>query len=241
MLFPTRDSLTTRRHRRYIMQKQHSLKISFFFLLSLFLVTLTFYNSFYRISTSPQNYSPWVIAHALSLSLWVIVLVLQPFLIWSVNYKLHKQIGFLSIGLVLLVIVSTVFSALETFKVLPPSWSAEKKYAVLCSQLYGMVVFALLYTAALLKAKVFTVHVQCITASLIVILGPVIFRTTITFGLSVSGSRELAANLFTYGLLNLFLIALCGIHRRKNESYAPYLLTVAALLPLELTQVCFSV
>jgi hypothetical protein len=217
--------------------KTTSRAISLFFLLILLLVSLTFYNSFYRLTTNNSNYSAWVIIHAFSLAVWVILLFTQPLLIYADKPARHKQIGLLSIGIVALIVVSTIFVALDNFKAIPFS---GKKYSILLTQLYGIALFACFYTLALLNAKQFNKHIQYMIVSTIIIIGPVIFRNTYKSGLDFFGTIELTANIFTYSFLNIFLLALCLVESRRRESIFPYAVTMLALIPMELSQVFFS-
>lgn len=216
------------------------LRPSLFFTLVFILVILTFYNSFYRLATLPQEYSAWIIIHAFSLLFWVLLLLIQPLFIYSNNFKRHKQFGFFSIGIVILIIVSTVFVALDNFEKNGGLLPAGKKYSILLSQLYSMLVFGFLYSMALLKAKVFIKHTQYLIGSTIIILGPVIFRSVYKAGLSFFYTVEFTSNVFTYFFLTVFLIGACLIQKRKNETFFPYLITVIALIPVEISQLWFS-
>ena len=216
------------------------INVSFFLAAVLLLIVLTFYNSFYRLVTLQQEYSAWVSIHAVSLAVWVLLLLIQPLLIFYGKNKWHRQLGFLSIGIVAVIIITTVFVSVDLSGTISNAMPTGKKNSILFSQLYGMALFAVLYTMALINARQFVAHIQYIMASTIVILGPVIFRATNNFQLSFFGTAAFTANILTYLFLNLFLISLCVVNARKAQTFLPYLLTIAALVPIEAGQIWFA-
>ena len=115
----------------------------------------------------------------------------------------------------------------------------NKKYAVLFCQTLGMILFSSLYYLALKSTKKIILHIQFITASTIIILGPVIFRTVQKFQLSYFESIELTANIFTFSFLNLLLICLAWADFKKNGA-RPYLMTLIGIIPIEIVQIYFS-
>lgn len=91
---------------------------------------------FVQLSTvGPSHLDGWVIAHAMTGFTWMTLFIVQTTLVHKKNVKLHKQLGWLGLGLGILMVFS-IFMALLN---IPGRWMAEGKTKEDIYDLLGLV------------------------------------------------------------------------------------------------------
>lgn len=144
----------------------------FFFLGFFFLALLAFWGTYYsRIGAETDSYAH---AHGLSMTLWLLLLIGQAWLIRSGFYKVHRVVGKASFLLVPFILLSTVLFVHHQIGGGRPLGLGH--FYFLSLVLMGLVAFAVLYALAMWNRKEPTVHARYMIATLFTMVTPVTDR-----------------------------------------------------------------
>lgn len=110
-----------------------------------------------------------IIIHGISMLLWYVLLFWQTKQIQVHNIKAHQQLGFLSIGLAMAMLISGILIAISNYR-------GEGEALTLYGNFAGMFVFAVLYFFALKDRYKPDVHKRLMIVASIAILSPALVR-----------------------------------------------------------------
>lgn len=118
--------------------------------------------------------------HALLFSGWMVLLVVQARLVASRNLPLHRRLGVASVGLALLMVGVGTVTALQAVGrgVSPPGLDARRFLVV---PLFALLVFAVLYGAALAERRNPQAHKRLMVLATIGLLPPALARWLIFY------------------------------------------------------------
>ena len=142
-------------------------------------------DSIARLASSDSSASIWIILHSISLFIWIIMLFVQPILIQSKLIGLHKRIGRASKLVAGTLVLTTLITCVNSFLGSADTMELGKRISVLSAQTVGMGIFTGLYLLTLKESRNFIMHAYAIIGSLIVIVGPLIFRNVNTYQLEL--------------------------------------------------------
>jgi hypothetical protein len=122
--------------------------------------------------------------HGLMALLWILLLILQPFLIRAKKYELHRKIGKLGYIIMPLLIISLFFVSKATYlknvKIMPEA----EAIAILPNGTLEIFAFSLLFTLGMIFRKTTSFHLRFLASTGLMMLGPGLGRfLIITFGL----------------------------------------------------------
>ncbi len=119
---------------------------------------------------------PTVVLHGLIFFGWFALLIVQPRLIAQGNYARHKQIGQLSMGLAIALVIMGVFITREAY--LRPGWSIAGMgpQSSIMFPFTDLVFFSLLYWLAYVKRTEAQAHKRLMLFAGIVMLDPALAR-----------------------------------------------------------------
>ncbi|HYC84944.1 MAG TPA: hypothetical protein VEB86_06970 [Chryseosolibacter sp.] len=187
---------------------------------------------------------PIVHAHAVLMTLWMVMLVIQPMLIKRKNFRLHHRIGRLSYLLVALIVIATygmIRHAYDTYvgdlreqvaQGTLPYAEADILYRarmIISLPLVYTIWFVILYALAIIYRKTPFAHAQYIIAASLTLLGPTVDRIIYSLtGMSHFGIVPIEAVSFMMAVIVLLFLVWYDV--RKNFSFRPALISLAIFL-----------
>jgi uncharacterized membrane protein YozB (DUF420 family) len=149
---------------------------------------------------TPPLPSVLVHAHGLVMSLWIVLFAVQAYLISSKRVKLHMTLGLSSVVLAALMMVTGMMTAGAAAK-RGSGFPGYPPLVFLSVPVTGMVVFAILFAAALYYRKNAANHKRLMLVTVLIFLSPSISRLPLPF-IPVLGS------IWFFGVPSLIGIAL---------------------------------
>lgn len=126
----------------------------------------------------PEPIKLLVIAHGVSMSLWLLFLVLQTTLISVRNVKLHMRLGMFGAGLAVAIVVLGVWLAIMSARVTPPEariWSMTPKQ-FMAVPMISVLVFGAMVGIAIWKRKKPAIHRSMIISATLVTMSAAVSR-----------------------------------------------------------------
>jgi hypothetical protein len=189
--------------------------------LFILLVVAGFYSSYFTIFFEPKE--PIIHVHFALMSLWIILLIVQPFLIKFKRLRLHRLLGKCSYFLFPLVALSgyqmirysyynVLFDHDTQAKLGVQQLSAEQLNAFAASfeaiAIFYLVLFVLFYSLAIIYRKKSNIHARFILASALTLLGPTVDRIVL-FGFGTQMlPGSLPIELVAFAIADVVLILL---------------------------------
>lgn len=168
--------------------------------------------------------------HAVVMTLWVVYFVVQVWLVRSRNIRLHMYLGTAGVALAATVIVVGLLTAYDSHIVRRTAPPGVHPYGIALVALFDMVIFALLFFAAIVRRKRPVEHKGLMLLTAINFLPAVFFR--------LSPVPEKLTILWAYGVPDLLAVGcLAWIsikHRRINAVFACAVLMLLASQPLRI-------
>ena len=201
--------------------------ISFFCIAILAVLHWGFYRTYIQFFPDFKGFKVVHHIHGTLMLLWVLLLIVQPFLISMKRYALHRTVGKSSYILAPLVTLSIfMVSGAGFHKMLSENAPEPVAVGILALNLPGAFGFAAFYILAMLHRKQSDIHMRYMIGTALLMIGPGLGRGLIIYGnipfeSSVSYSDEIV-------LLIAFALLLYDIINRKNIK--PYLTIFLVLL-----------
>jgi hypothetical protein len=173
------------------MEKSYNIyhNLGYWFLFLILLVLAGFYSSYFLVFFQP---TPSIIhIHFTLMTLWIVMLIVQPFLIKYKKVAIHRMLGKISYVLVPLVLTSGfLMIRFSYYRVLD---DLRQKAAVGLNQFdteqllrqaaayeaiafFWLVIFALFYCLAVINRRKSAIHARYIVATALALLGPTVDR-----------------------------------------------------------------
>lgn len=144
---------------------------------ALLITFVGFFKTFFLPFARGTFSAPAVIyVHGTFLFLWTALLVTQSVLIQVRKVKLHRRLGFLSLGLIPCVAISTMAAGVYALKRDVALGGGQVAISSLVGTFTAPVIFAALVTAALVYRKRPEIHKRLILLAMIAVLWPAFFR-----------------------------------------------------------------
>lgn len=204
------------------MEKQYKY-LGYFLLLFIPLIFAGFYRSYFQ--SFPQlneNITAFTHAHAFMASVWVLMLIVQPFLILNKKFALHRKIGKLSYVVFPLLILSFVPQVMKVVR--------TENLANLFFPLADGTLLILFYMLAIYNRKSAYKHMRYMIASALVLLGPTVGR----IGPMLLGWTDFFTQNVEYGIVYAILIGLILYDLKNKRKFQPYLIAIAGFIIHEL-------
>ena len=199
-------------------------KLGYFFLLMIPLIFLGFYKSYFvQFPNFEENITTFIHLHALISSIWIILLIVQPFLIANKKHQLHRKLGKLSYVVFPLLILSFVPQMIRIINSDAPLF--------LFFPLADSVLLILFYALAMFNKRNTAKHMRYIIGTATVFLGPTLGR----IGPNILELSPGVSQNIQYGLIYVILISLIFFDKRKSKKYQPYLLILTTWIIHQVT------
>lgn len=164
------------------------------------------------LSQRPAASSAYTHFHALTATLWMLMLVAQPLAIRTVRLPLHRLLGRVSYVLAPLVLLSMVLLAHSRIQNLSGEAYAIQVY-ILYLQASLTVLFGLAYALAIYKRRIVALHARFMVGTGLTLIDPVVVRLM----LWADPSPDWNYQWLTFGLTDLVLVALIWAERRSRR------------------------
>jgi hypothetical protein len=202
---------------------RHYKYLSVFFAASFVIVIFGFYKTYFvSLPSSPVA----IHFHALFFILWYVLLFIQPWLINSKRYDLHKKLGKLSYLLVPLITISTLAVSRISYLKGAAIYTDSQRIGNLIFPFSQLIVFDSLYLLAILYVRKTAFHMRYMIACSVILLGPAIRRIFVHW---IGMDPQPAAN-FAFILLFLVLVILFMYDWIHGHIYNPYLVAMIFLI-----------
>ena len=188
----------------------------------LLLIPLTF-AGFYKTYFEPfpnfgKNIDVYIHIHAVIASLWIGILIVQPFLIVNKKIALHRSVGKLSYVVFPLLIISFIPRIIKTIN------SGDIQF--LFFPLADGFLLATFYVLAIYYKKKTAKHMRYMIASALVLMGPTFGR----IGPNLLGWSELSTQNVEYGIIYTILIILILYDLKNKRKFQPYLIAIVGFV-----------
>lgn len=191
----------------------------------LFLVALIAFWPTY-LSRSLSASSSYTHLHALTATLWMLLLVAQPLAIRKRRMAWHRLLGRASYALAPLLLISVLLLAHSRIKSLSGEAYAIQTY-ILYLQVSLAVLFGLSYALAIYTRRTAALHARFMVCTALTLIDPVVIRLLFWAAPTPSWNYQWA----TFGLTDLVLVALIWLerHGRVGRKVFPAMLGVFVL------------
>jgi hypothetical protein len=150
--------------------------------------------------------------HALTATLWMLMLIVQPIAILKRRRDVHRQLGRVSYVLAPLVILSVVLLAHSRIRGASAANYAIQTY-ILYLQISLACIFAVCYGLAIYYRRVAAVHARFMVGTALTLIDPIVIRLMFTAAPTPTWNYQW----LTFGLTDLVLIALIWLERKSRS------------------------
>ncbi|HEX2764291.1 MAG TPA: hypothetical protein VHM92_10695 [Allosphingosinicella sp.] len=179
------------------------------------------------VSKLPWGAEYWVNLHAAGVVLWMLFLVVQPWLIRRGGRALHRRIGKASYALVPFIIVSAVMLAHSRTAAMTP-----QAFAIDGNGLYlafaATILFAACYALAIINRRDPWVHPRYMIATALPLIDPLTFRLLLFY--SPLAPSAIVFPAIGYALTDLILLALAILDRNSPRGRGVFLKLLPAFV-----------
>lgn len=194
--------------------------VGYYFLVIVPLLLIAFYRTYLvQFPDFDVNFNKTLHVHAVIASLWIVMLIAQPFLIMNRKYAWHRAIGKLSYVVFPLLILSFIPRVIQ---IVQSGNNVRDITLPICDSL----VMILLYSLAVYNRKDTPKHMRYMIATTIPLLGPTIGR----IGPIFFGWGPVLTETFEYSIMLGILSALIWYDRKNRKDYKPYVVAVWAVI-----------
>ena len=188
----------------------------------LLLIPLTF-AGFYKTYFEPfpnfgKNIDGYIHIHAVIASLWIAILIVQPFLIVNKKIALHRRVGKLSYVVFPLLIISFIPRIIKTIN------SGDIQF--LFFPLADGFLLVTFYVLAIYYKKKTAKHMRYMIAAALVLMGPTFGR----IGPNLLGWSELTTQNVEYGIIYSVLCSLILYDLKNKRKFQPYLIAIVGFV-----------
>ncbi len=193
--------------------------VGYFFLLLVPLIFAGFYKSYFQpFPNFGENINGYVHLHAFIASVWVLILIVQPFLIFNKKNSLHRTVGKLSYIVFPLLILSFIPQIIKIIR--------TENIANLFFPFGDGALLIAFYSLAIYNRQIRSKHMRYMIASALVLLGPTVGR----IGPNLLGWSELFTQNVQYGIIYSILISLIFYDMKNKRKFQPYLVAISGFV-----------
>jgi hypothetical protein len=175
---------------------------------------LGFYKSYFNQFPGFEDTRTFIHLHAAIASIWVVILLVQPFLIRNKKYKQHRIVGKISYVVFPLLILSFIPGMLKMANAGSPN---------LFFPLSDVIMLIILYALAIYHKKNVAKHMRYMIGIALVFLDPTLGR----IGVLLLELTDMVNQNLLCGIIYLMLIGLILLDRKNGKNFKPYLLILS--------------
>lgn len=206
----------------------------YWFIALLAFTVLGFWPSYFSgfFSAMPRNINRYHHAHAIVMTLWVAMLITQPFLIRSGRRSLHRKLGKASYLLFPLTVIVTYAMAHHGLRIweteIPSDVAARARNFALVNS--TMLAFIIGYALAIVYRKTPAMHARFMICSGLALIGPSLGRVLDHAPPSVAGYRAV----IEFGMIEFILLVLILGERRKGQGNKAFPIMLAVFIATQI-------
>jgi hypothetical protein len=114
--------------------------------------------------------------HGAIMSSWILVFLTQTILAARGNFQFHKKLGLISVGLGVLVLLTISIAIIHAKIAYSPPQGDDDAWGILSLQLYGMILFGLLFTWGMLVRKNAAAHKRLLLLATLILMQAAVDR-----------------------------------------------------------------
>jgi len=157
--------------------------------------------------------------HGMLMMTWLMLLIIQPFLILTGRQKLHRIIGKSSYVIGPLIIISLFLIGRQGYNGLVKDNPAQLAREISVLDIRGFLTFGVFWALAMINRKNSDTHMRYMIGTAILAIGPGIGR-----GLMAAFNLDLVVSLTITDCIDIAIVGiLLGFDIRRNRNYRPYL------------------
>ncbi|HVT87170.1 MAG TPA: hypothetical protein VHD35_18380 [Chitinophagaceae bacterium] len=209
------------------MEKQYK-NIGFFLLGLLALVILGFSKSYSFLRPYfDRSTLHFVQIHGAALSLWLLLLIIQPLLIRYKKNGIHRVIGKFSYFLIPVIVVFSFIVMYKQYQQgITQGMTGPQSLKTLLIPLFEIVLLTLFYLLAIIYRRDVRLHMRYLICNALILITPSLARV-LGFWFGV---KQLYSYTISFGLTELILILLIFFDRQHKSNYRPYVFALAFFL-----------
>ncbi|MFV2059991.1 MAG: hypothetical protein ACC653_04855 [Gammaproteobacteria bacterium] len=184
-------------------------KSRYYFIALLFLVFIAFWESYF--SKLFDGVTSYIHFHAITMLLWVFMLITQVFLLKYNRHSLHKIIGRFSYGLVPLLVISLILLAHSQITIYDFGITYTRLY-ILFLQLSLLAIFIIAYSLAIFFRKSPVKHARYMISTSLTLIDPAVARLPLDIP-----PLPFSYQVVTFSLIDLILIVLIVLERNQTK------------------------
>lgn len=165
------------------MEKSLQNRIGYLFVALLIISFLGFYKTYLITFPDFVGFTSAHHFHGAMALLWILLLIIQPFLIRAKKYELHRKTGKLGYVIMPLLIISLFFVSKATYLKNIKTMSEADALAILPNGTVEIFVFTILFTLGMVYRKNTFFHLRFLASTGLMMLGPGIGRLLVGAGL----------------------------------------------------------
>lgn len=190
-----------------------------YFILAAAVTIFAFFPSYFNRLTRTDNAHHF---HGITATLWLVLLIIQPFLYKTGNLKWHRMIGKISFVLVPLIIISAL-NMVQIMLINKASYPPNLPDTLAFIDFATLIQFLLFYLLAIYKRKEIQLHARYMVCT---VLGPLIpALTRLLFRFPGIDNFNKSLNI-SYIIIEIVLILLLLDDKRSGKIRLPYLLAI---------------
>jgi len=190
-----------------------------YFILAALLTIFAFFPSYFNRLTSTDNPHHF---HGITATLWLVLLIIQPFLYKTGNLKWHRIIGKLSFVLVPLIIISAL-NMVQIMLINKASYPPNLPNRLAFIDFATLIQFLLFYLLAIHKRKEIQLHARYMVCT---VLGPLIpALTRLLFRFPGIDNFNKSLNI-SYIIIEIVLVLLLLDDKRAGKIRQPYVIAI---------------
>lgn len=183
---------------------------------------LGFYKTYFNQFPTFEETNTYIHIHAAIASIWILILIIQPFLIKNRKYSQHRIVGKISYLVFSLLILSFIPGMIRMANADSPD---------LFFPISDVIMLIILYSLAIYHKKNTSKHMRYMIGIALVFLDPTLGR--IGFFL-LELSNKVNQNVLCM-VIYLILISLIFLDRKNGRNYKPYLLIISLWVVHQIT------
>ena len=196
--------------------------LGYIFLLLIPFTFLGFYKRYLVQFPAFDETKTYIHIHAAIASIWLLMLIVQPFLIRNRKHKQHRIVGKISYLVFPLLILSFIPGMIRM---------ANSNSPNLFFPLSDSITLIIFYSLAIYHRKELSKHMRFMIGTAIVFLSPTLGRIgPLLLGLSDSLTQNIL-----YGIIYVILIGLIFFDKKNGRNYQPYMLIISVWIIHQIT------
>jgi hypothetical protein len=196
--------------------------ITLFFITITVIVFIGFYKTYFVFFPDFEGFKMFYHVHAFLMTLWLLVLIVQPILINKRKYKWHRAIGKLSYILVPVIVISMLIAYKYSFltSIAEKGVAHSRSLNLLFLPLTDVLPFTTFYMLAIINRKKIARHFRYMISTAVVVVSAGLLRLLMTWlGMNFMGALYASIVIMVLVFVSLIIYDFRNKKLSKNKSF----------------------